>query len=136
MNAITKVTSDADAGSKNTTRAIDPGRDAIMRSICSIDSDELWRSRSVESKAMMVAREASDRLGGLSTIAFGLCFAEMAKGGRHGESAMHSEYHYFAKALKDLANQLAAAHEAWWNEENDLDAAKSPRKRGKPKPAG
>jgi hypothetical protein len=117
------------------TQADRPGRDALMRSICPIDTDQTWKGRSAESKAMMVAREASYRLGGLSTIAYGLSFAEMAKGGRCGESVLHSEYSYFATALKELANLLTAAHKAWWDEANDLDALKSPRTRRKPKPA-
>lgn len=69
----------------------------------------------------MVAREVSLRLGGLSTIAYGLCFAETAKGGRQGESALHSEFHYFATALRDAARQLNVAHQAWWDEVQAAD---------------
>jgi hypothetical protein len=117
---------------------IDPGRDAIMRSVCTLFSDAVWNDRSVESKAMMTAREVSCRLGGLSTIAYGLCFAETAKGGREGESALYSEFHYFATALKDASNQLKAAHQVWWDEVKAADEralTKGPPRR-KPKPAG
>jgi hypothetical protein len=58
---------------------IDPGRDAIMRSVCPLWSDAVRNDRSVENKAMMVASEVSYRLGGLSTIAYGLCVAAEKK---------------------------------------------------------
>jgi hypothetical protein len=113
---------------------IDPGRDAIMRSVCPSWSDNCRDDRSVENKAMMVAKEVSYRLGGLSSIAYGLCFAETAKGGRQGESALHSELHYFATALKDAANQLKVARQVWWDEVKAADeravAKRPPRRKG------
>jgi hypothetical protein len=116
---------------------IDPKRDAIMRTLCASETDEVWDSRSVENKAMIVARGVSERLGGLSNIAYGLSFAEMVKSQRFGDDALRSEYSYFAGALKDMANQLSAAYKEWWKVENDavMPPANTPPRR-KPKPAG
>ena len=115
-------------------RPIDPGSDAIMRSVCPSWIDNCWDDRSVENKAMMVAKEVSYRLGGLSTIAYGLCFAETARGGREGESALCSELHYFATALKDAANQLKVAHQVWWDDVKAADeratVERTPRRKG------
>ena len=59
---------------------------------------------------MIVARGVSERLGGLSKIAYGLSFAEMVKSQRNGDSALRSEYSYFAGALRDMADQIGRAH--------------------------
>jgi hypothetical protein len=106
-------------------RPIDPRRDALMRTVWSVDSDEMWNSRSAENKAMMVVREMASRLGGLSTIASGLSFAEMAKRGCHAHDPLRSEYYYFAIVLKDAANLLEATHKAWWDATCDLDEPRS-----------
>jgi uncharacterized protein YbjQ (UPF0145 family) len=57
--------------------------DAIMRDFVGGHLDGYWDGRDATDKAMMVVKEAADQIGGLSTIAYSLASAEIAKGGKN-----------------------------------------------------
>jgi len=90
-----------------------PG-DEVMRSLArGLGGADIWASRSPTNKSMMVVREVADRLGGLSTVAYGLAFAEMAKGSQRAPSPLRSEFYFIAQLAADLAGHLDLAYRTY-----------------------
>src|SRR3979409_1975823 len=110
------------ADTDTTTRTPEPpaARDAVMLSLCTLSTPEIWASRAPTSKAMTVVKEVADRLGGLSNVTYGLAFAEIAKRRTSGTDALRSELYFIAKLARDLADHLDRAHGVWWESVNEV----------------
>ena len=92
------------------------------------ETDEAWKLRDPTNKAMCAVTGAAERLGGLSTICWGLCFAEMSKGGLKPQDGATSTYSFLARTLADMSRGLKQAHRLYWDDANAKDAAE-PRTR-------
>jgi hypothetical protein len=91
--------------------------------------DEVWKRRDPTNKAVCVLTGAADRLGGLSTICWGLAFAEIAKGGSRAEDGPTSIYSFLARTLADLSRGLSQAHRLYWDDVNAKENAEPRRTR-------
>jgi hypothetical protein len=107
-----------------------PPSDTLARMLWSTsETDEVWKPRDPTNKAMCAVTGAAERLGGLSDVCWGLCFAEMAKGVRRPEDGSSSSYSFLARTLADLSRGLKEAHRLYWNEMRAQDEV-ALRKRG------
>jgi len=107
-----------------------PPNDALVRMLWSgSELDEAWALRDPTNKAVCVLTGAAERLGGLSSICWGLAFAEIAKGASRAEHGPTSIYSFLARTLADLSRGLSQAHRLYWDDVNAKENAASRRTR-------
>ena len=92
----------------------------VPRTIRHLDTDEQWAKRDTTSKLHATAAEAAWRLGGLSSVLFGL--------GIYDDSRRR-ELSFLGSAVKDIAlalERVTEAQMAEWNAETDKPAKRLP----------